>query len=38
MRKAGTGTVKTTPARYRARIEQEIAQWKPLINEIAEKK
>jgi tripartite-type tricarboxylate transporter receptor subunit TctC len=38
MRKAGAGTVKTTPAQYRARIEQEIAQWKPLINEIAEKK
>jgi tripartite-type tricarboxylate transporter receptor subunit TctC len=38
MRKAGTGTVKTTPAQYRAQIEQEVAQWKPLINEIAEKK
>ena len=38
MRKAGAGTVKTTPAQYRAQIEQEIAQWKPLINEIGEKK
>jgi tripartite-type tricarboxylate transporter receptor subunit TctC len=38
MRKAGANTVKTTPAQYRAQIEQEIAQWKPLINEISEKK
>ena len=38
MRKAGASTVKTTPAQYRAQIEQETAQWKPLINEIAEKK
>ncbi len=38
MRKAGASTVKTTPAQYRAQIEQEIAQWKPLISEIAEKR
>jgi tripartite-type tricarboxylate transporter receptor subunit TctC len=38
MRKAGASTVKATPAQYRAQIEQEVAQWKPLINEIAEKK
>src|ERR1700719_2940755 len=38
MRKAGASTVKTTPAQYRAQIEQEIAQWKPLISEIAGKK
>ena len=38
MRKAGAGTVKITPTQYRAQIEQETAQRKPLINEIAEKK
>jgi tripartite-type tricarboxylate transporter receptor subunit TctC len=38
MRKAGADTVKTTPEQYRAQIVQEIAQWKPLIQEIAEKK
>jgi tripartite-type tricarboxylate transporter receptor subunit TctC len=38
MRKAGADTVKTTPEQYRAQIQQEIAQWKPLIAEIAEKK
>ncbi len=38
MRRAGANTVKTTPEQYRAQIEQEIAQWKPLIQEIAEKK
>ena len=38
MRKAGAGTVKSTPAEFRAQIAQEIAQWKPLIAEIAEKK
>jgi tripartite-type tricarboxylate transporter receptor subunit TctC len=38
MRKAGASTVKTTPAQYRAQIGQEIAQWKPLISEIAGKK
>jgi tripartite-type tricarboxylate transporter receptor subunit TctC len=38
MRKAGASTVKTTPAQYRAQIEQEIAQWKSLISEITEKR
>jgi tripartite-type tricarboxylate transporter receptor subunit TctC len=38
MRKAGANTVKTTPEQYRAQIAQEIAQWKPLIGEITEKK
>jgi tripartite-type tricarboxylate transporter receptor subunit TctC len=38
MGKAGASTGKTTPAQYRAQIEQEIAQWKPLISEIAGKK
>jgi tripartite-type tricarboxylate transporter receptor subunit TctC len=38
MRKAGADTVKTTPEEYRAQIQQEIAQWKPLIEEIAQKK
>jgi tripartite-type tricarboxylate transporter receptor subunit TctC len=36
-RKAGADTVKTTPDQYRAQIQQEIVQWKPLIGEIAEK-
>jgi tripartite-type tricarboxylate transporter receptor subunit TctC len=38
MRKAGANTVKSTPDQFRAQIRQEIAQWKPLIGEIAEKK
>jgi tripartite-type tricarboxylate transporter receptor subunit TctC len=38
MRKAGASTVKTTPGEFGAQIQQEIAQWKPLISEIAEKK
>jgi tripartite-type tricarboxylate transporter receptor subunit TctC len=38
MRKAGASTVKTTPDQYRAQIQLEMAQWKPLIDEIAEKK
>jgi tripartite-type tricarboxylate transporter receptor subunit TctC len=38
MRRAGANTVKTTPDQYRAQIQQEMAQWKPLIEEIAEKK
>jgi len=38
MRKAGADTVKTTPAEFRAQIQQEIAQWKPLIAEIGGKK
>jgi tripartite-type tricarboxylate transporter receptor subunit TctC len=37
MRKAGADTVKTTPDQYRAQIQQEMVQWKPLINEIAAK-
>ncbi len=37
MRKAGANTVKTTPDQFRAQIQQEMAQWKPLIKEIAEK-
>jgi tripartite-type tricarboxylate transporter receptor subunit TctC len=37
MRRAGANTVKTTPEQYRAQIQQEIAQWKPLIAEIADK-
>ena len=36
MRRSGATTVKTTPEEFRAQIEQEIAQWKPLIKEIAE--
>jgi tripartite-type tricarboxylate transporter receptor subunit TctC len=38
MRKAGADTVKSTPDQYRAQIAREIAQWKPLVAEIAEKK
>ena len=38
MRKAGADTVKTTPEQYGAQIVREIAQWKPLIREIAERK
>jgi tripartite-type tricarboxylate transporter receptor subunit TctC len=38
MRRAGADTVKTTPEQYRAQIQQEMAQWEPLIKEIAEKK
>src|SRR5262252_2517921 len=38
MRKAGADTVKTTPEQYRAQIGREIAQWKPLIQEIAQRK
>jgi tripartite-type tricarboxylate transporter receptor subunit TctC len=37
MRKAGGGAVKSTPAEFRAQIEQEMAQWKPLVAEILEK-
>jgi tripartite-type tricarboxylate transporter receptor subunit TctC len=37
MRRAGANTVKTTPDQFRAQIEQEMVQWKPLIQEIAEK-
>jgi tripartite-type tricarboxylate transporter receptor subunit TctC len=38
MRRAGADTVKTTPAEYRAQIQQEIVQWKPLLAEIGQKK
>src|SRR5438128_4304273 len=38
MRKAGADTVKTTPEQERAQIVREIAQWKPLVQEIAERK
>jgi tripartite-type tricarboxylate transporter receptor subunit TctC len=38
MRKGGAETVKTTPAQFRAQIQQEITQWKPLIAEIGQKK
>ena len=38
MRKAGADTVRTTPAQFRAQIQQEMAQWKPLIAEIGRKK
>jgi tripartite-type tricarboxylate transporter receptor subunit TctC len=38
MRRAGADTVKTTPAQFRTQIQQEMAQWKPLIAEIAERK
>lgn len=38
MGKAGADTVKTTPEEYGAQILREIAQWKPLIQEIAERK
>jgi tripartite-type tricarboxylate transporter receptor subunit TctC len=37
MRKAGANTVKTTPDQFRAQIQQEMEQWKPLIAEIAER-
>jgi tripartite-type tricarboxylate transporter receptor subunit TctC len=37
MRKAGSATVKMTPEEYRAQIQQEMTQWRPLIKEIAEK-
>ncbi len=37
MRKAGGGAVKSTPAQFRAQIDQEMAQWKPLVAEILEK-
>jgi len=37
MRKAGGNTVKTTPAQFRSQIEQEMAQWKPMVAEILAK-
>ena len=36
-RKAGADTVRSSPEQFRAQIRQEMAQWKPLISEIAEK-
>ena len=38
MVKAGASTVKTTPEQYAKQIQDEIAQWKPLLAEIADKK
>ena len=38
MRRLGASTVKSTPDQFLAQIKQEMAQWKPLIEEIAEKK
>jgi tripartite-type tricarboxylate transporter receptor subunit TctC len=38
MRRAGADTVRSTPDQYRAQIQQEMAQWEPVIKEIAEKK
>jgi tripartite-type tricarboxylate transporter receptor subunit TctC len=35
MRKAGASTVKSTPAQFRAQIQQEIEQWRPFIKELA---
>jgi tripartite-type tricarboxylate transporter receptor subunit TctC len=37
MRKAGASTVKSTPDQFRAQIQQEIEQWKPLMKELAGK-
>jgi tripartite-type tricarboxylate transporter receptor subunit TctC len=37
MRKAGASTIKSTPDQFRAQIQQEIEQWKPLIKELAGK-
>ena len=37
MRKAGSSTVKSTPAQFRAQIAQEMAQWKPMVAEILAK-
>jgi tripartite-type tricarboxylate transporter receptor subunit TctC len=37
IRKAGSSTVKSTPAQFRAQIEQEMAQWKPMVAEIMAK-
>jgi tripartite-type tricarboxylate transporter receptor subunit TctC len=38
MVKAGANTVKTTPEQYAKQIQDEIAQWRPLLAEIAAKK
>ena len=37
MRKAGSSTVKSTPAQFRDQIAQEMAQWKPMVAEILAK-
>jgi tripartite-type tricarboxylate transporter receptor subunit TctC len=37
MRKAGGSTVKSKPAEFRAQIDQEMAQWKPMVAEILAK-
>lgn len=37
MRKTGSSTVKVTTDQFRAQIQDEISQWKPLLAEIAEK-
>jgi tripartite-type tricarboxylate transporter receptor subunit TctC len=37
LRKAGGNTVKTTPDQFRAQIQQEMAQWKPMVAEILAK-
>src|SRR5262245_24994586 len=37
LRKAGGSTVKSTPAQFRAQIDQEMAQWKPMVAEIVAK-
>jgi tripartite-type tricarboxylate transporter receptor subunit TctC len=37
MRKAGANTVKTTVDQFRTQIQLEMEQWKPLVQEIAEK-
>jgi tripartite-type tricarboxylate transporter receptor subunit TctC len=37
MRKAGGNTVKTTPEQFKKQIEQEMAQWKPMVAEIMAK-
>jgi tripartite-type tricarboxylate transporter receptor subunit TctC len=38
MARSGADTVKTTPEQFHAQIIREIAQWKPFIQEITEKK
>lgn len=38
MRKAGAVTAKSTPEQFRAQIDAEIEQWKPLLAEIAARK
>jgi tripartite-type tricarboxylate transporter receptor subunit TctC len=37
MKKTGSSTVKVTTDQFRAQIQDEILQWKPLLAEIAEK-